>query len=123
MKKITLANKEVNKEITERIESYLKKDISKKELLENFSKYSWEYQIIKDELRSTTTAALDNGGKYEEKIQYNFYKNEGNFIQEKTEFEIHLGWVTKTKNVTEEEYRKTIETLKNDNYRVLFEIA
>ena len=123
MKKITLANKKVNKEIAEKIESYLRRNITKKELLENFSEYSWEYQIIKDELKSTTIAAFDNGGKHEEKIQYNFYKNEGNFIQEKTEFEICLGWVTKTKNVTEEEYRKTIETLKNDNYRVLFEIA
>lgn len=123
MKKITLANKKVNKEIAERIESYLKKDITKKELLEIFSEYSWEYQIIKDELKSTTIAVFDNGGKYEEKIQYKLYGNKGNFIQEKTEFEIHLGWVTKTKNVTEEEYRKTIETLKNEKYRVLFEIA
>lgn len=123
MKKITLANKEVNKEITRKIETYFKREITKKELLEIFSEYSWEYQIIKDELKSTTIAAFDNGGKCQEKIQYKFYKNEGNFIQEKTEFEIYLGWVTKTKNVTEEEYRKTIETLKNDNYRVLFEIA
>lgn len=123
MKKITLANKEVNKEIAEKIESYLKRNINKKELLENFGEYSWEYQIIKDELKTATIAVLDNGGKYEEKIQYRFYENEGNFIQEKTEFEIYLGWVTKTKNVTEEDYRETIKVLKNDKYRVLFEIA
>ena len=123
MKRITLANKEVNNEVAERIGSYFKRGINKKELLNDFSKYSWEYQIIKDELRNTIIAVLDNGGKYEEKIQYKFYGNKGNFIQEKTEFEIHLGWVTKTKNVTEEEYRKTIKTLKNDKYRVLLEIA
>ena len=123
MKKITLANRKVEEEVAVRIKSYLKKEINKKELLEIFSEYSWEYQIIKDELKSTTIAAFDNGGKHEEKIEYKFYKNEGNFIQEKTEFEIHLGWVTKTKNVTEEDYRETIETLKNDQYRVLFEIA
>ena len=123
MKRITLANKEVNKEVTRKIETYFKKDITKKELLEIFSEHSWEYQIIKDELKSTTIAVFDNGGKYEEKIQYNFYKNEGNFIQEKTEFEIYLGWVTKTEKVTEEDYRNTLETLKNEKNRVLFEIA
>lgn len=123
MKRITLANKEVNKEVTRKIETYFKKDITKKELLEIFSEHSWEYQIIKDELKSTTIAVFDNGGKYEEKIQYNFYKNEGNFIQEKTEFEIYLGWVTKTEKVTEEDYRNTLETLNNEKYRVLFEIA
>ena len=123
MTNITLSNKKVNKEIAERIEAYLKKDITKKELLEIFSEYSWEYQIIKDELKSTTIAVFDNGGKYEEKIQYKFYENKGNFIQEKTEFEIYLGWVTKTEKVTEEEYKNIIETLKKYNYRVLFEIA
>lgn len=123
MKNITLANKEVNKEIAEKIESYLKRNINKKELLENFSEYSWEYQIIKDELKTTTIAVLDNGGKYEEKIEYKFYENEGNFIQEKTEFDHIQGWNTKTIKITEEDYKEAIEVLKNDKYRVLFEIA
>ena len=123
MKKITLANKEVNKETTRKIETYFKREINKKELLENFSKYSLEYQIINEDLRNTTIAVLDNGGKCQEKIQYNLYKNEDTYLQEKTEFEIYLGWVTKTKKITKEEYRNIIETLKNDEYRVLFEIA
>lgn len=123
MKKITLANKEVNKEIAEKIESYLKRNVTKKELLENFSEYSWEYQIIKYELRSATIALLDNGGKYEDKIEYKFYENKGNFIQEKTEFDPIQGWNTKIVKITEEDYREAIEVLKSDKYRVLFEIA